>query len=91
VLIGCIKLPGIVLNVGLSDGNVDLDLECPLEDEERELAALNALAEGRAYTHVDLDDDHTEGLITLLRRAIEVHVMDSTGGAGHGHDVVLGI
>src|SRR5690349_20826930 len=82
MMIGCVKLPGIVLNVAVGRGGIDVNLECPLEDEERELAALNALAEGKAYTHVDLDDEHAEGLVALLRRAIEVRALNLTGAGG---------
>lgn len=86
-MIGAIKLPGAVLEVAVSGDHLDFTLESRLEYEECELAAGNALNDGTAFAHVDLDADHAEGLVRLLRQAIEVRAMglaatERGGGSG---------
>jgi len=70
-VIGCVVVDGAVLNVTVSGECIDLSLASALEDEERHLAAENALA-GQAHAHLDLDGEDAEGLVRLLRQAIEV-------------------
>ncbi|HKS99797.1 MAG TPA: hypothetical protein VJT31_09735 [Rugosimonospora sp.] len=74
-MIGAIKLPGAVLELQVSGDHLDLTLESRLEDEERALAAENALSFSKSFAHLDLDGEHAKGLLMLLQQAIEVRAM----------------
>lgn len=78
-MIGALQLPGAVLELQVSGDHLDLTLESRLEDEECELAADNAVTCSRAFAHIDLDGEHAEGLVTLLRQAIEIRALGMTG------------
>lgn len=71
--IGGIETDLANINVWVSGTDIDLSLVCRLEDDEaRGEVAHSALHLAEAAAHIDLDDEHAEGLIELLQQALVV-------------------
>jgi hypothetical protein len=71
-VIGCIDTGRAEINLSVEGPVVELRLTALLEEEDRALAAMNALAEGQAHAYVELDRAGLDGLIRLLTQSRRV-------------------
>lgn len=70
--IGAVETEQGGINIWVTGTVVDVNLVSRLEEAERADAAHTALHDGVVHAHIDLDDAHAEGLVELLRQALDV-------------------
>lgn len=83
-VIGCVEAGTAEINLVVTGTHIDLSVTSTLEDDGPTLAAIAALQEREAHAYIGLDDTHAEGLIRLLRQAIEVRRLGMAGTANGG-------
>jgi hypothetical protein len=71
-VIGCVDTGAAEVNVVVSGNLIDVSITSKLAEEGPVLAALTALEEAQAHAYIGFDDVDAEGLIRLIRQAIEV-------------------